>query len=173
LHLPSDILVPQVWVCVNKLRHELDAIAIVEYDKLHSALSEQVFCAHEIPVLAYDNSWNAVEQRRSGAHDARAQGTDERQCGPVAAPSGIANADDLSVRSGIAGLHAEIVSARDDATFSVNQDGADGQSTLPQSRLCFLQRLLQQTCVIHMPPAILHGARVLPGYRRSMEVRDF
>jgi len=36
----SNILVPQVWVCLDELPHYLNALLVIEQDEIHSVLPE-------------------------------------------------------------------------------------------------------------------------------------
>ena len=119
--LPSlpNIFVPKVGVGADELAHQLNAVRIVEDGDVDTVLAEEVFRAEKVLILADDDAGNAVEQGRAGAHDAGAERADESEVGPVAAASGVAKTDGLGVRSGVSGLDAEVVSARDDVAVTV------------------------------------------------------
>src|SRR5262249_10697504 len=91
--------------------HHLDAFWVINNGALDAMAREEILGAEKGLVLTDDDSWNLVEQRGSGAHDTRAQRTHQNETVPVGAASGVADAHHLRMRSGIAGLHTEIVAA--------------------------------------------------------------
>src|SRR5215469_814340 len=95
-------------------------------------LAQEVLRSQEVLILAYNHARNAIEQGSPGTHDARAECADERQLGPVAATSSLANADRLGMSCRITRLHPPIVSARDDLPALVGEHRSNRQSAFSQ-----------------------------------------
>ncbi len=57
-----DIFVPEIWVSLNEVRHQADAIRIIEHNKFDSVLPEEILSAEEVPILANDDARNAIKQ---------------------------------------------------------------------------------------------------------------
>ena len=106
----------------DEAAHHLHTFRIVENCERDSGLSKQVFRPEKIAVLADDDGGNAEEQRRPRAHDARAEGAYESELAPVAAASGIADANDFSMCRGVAGLNSQIVAARDHLPKTIREN---------------------------------------------------
>src|SRR6059058_2161913 len=67
----ADVLVPQVRMRGDELRHQGDTVEVVGDDHLDPSATEQVLAAYERAVLPHDDARDAVEQDRAGAHVAR------------------------------------------------------------------------------------------------------
>lgn len=134
----------------NEGLHHLNAPRIVHYRELHVVLGEKIFRAHKGFVLPDDNASNAIKQRRTGTHDTGAKGAGEGKLRPIAAATGIADADCFGVGGGVAGLHAQVVAARYDcARGHVRQRRADRQTAFGQTLLGLFNRDLQQVLIGH------------------------
>src|SRR5207248_1416606 len=115
----TDIFIPQLGMLADECLHHLDTFGIIDHSALHAMARKKVLGAEEGLVLSDNDAGNFVEQSGSGAHDAWAQGADQSEAMPVSAAPSIADADDFCVGSGIAGLHAKIMSARKDFSVGV------------------------------------------------------
>src|SRR5262249_10745277 len=105
-----------------KAAHHFYALRIVEHFDGNASLYKQMLSSKKIAVLADDDCRNAEEQRRSCAHDARTQRADQSELMPIAAASGVADADDFGVGGRIAGLNAQVVAAGNDVSRAVGEN---------------------------------------------------
>ncbi len=74
----------------DEIPHEFYTGRVVNDRKLDPVLAKQVLGSQKILVFSDDDPRDAVEQRRSRAHDARAKRADQCEFGPVATASGVA-----------------------------------------------------------------------------------
>src|SRR5947209_8012670 len=70
----ADVLVPQVGVGTDELRHQPDALRVVGDFERHAPGAEVVFRPPEGPVLPDDDLRDLVQQRGAAAHVARGEG---------------------------------------------------------------------------------------------------
>ncbi len=133
----------------NEVPHQLNAILIVDDGKFNPVLAEEVFGSEEVLVFSDDDAGDAIEQRRTGAHDAGTEGADEDEFVPVSTAAGVANADSFGVSGGISGLDAKVVTSGYDASIACGKDGADGESALAKSSAGFRQRFQQKSFMGH------------------------
>ena len=134
----------------DEAAHQRLALAIVEIDELHTGSGEQILSAFEVSVLADDHRTNFEEQRRSGAHHAGTQRTDQHELVPVSPPPGVANADHLGMRRRIASLDAQIVSASDDFAIPFRKYRSDRQPTFIQTFACLRYRREKKLVIVHV-----------------------
>jgi len=105
----------------DEIFHHLDAVWIIQNYQFHSALSKQIFSAQEILVLADHDARDAIEECRSGTHDAGTERAEQRQFRPVAPATRIAQTYGLGMGGRIPGLHTKIVPAGHDIAGTVRQ----------------------------------------------------
>src|SRR5690348_11854364 len=118
----SNIFIPKIRMPRDKAAHHFHTFRIIEHCNCDSSLSKQVLSSKKIAVLTDDDGWNAEEQRRSCAHDARTQRAYEDELMPIATSSGVPDADDFRVCRGITLLNAQVVSTGDYTTGVVGED---------------------------------------------------
>jgi hypothetical protein len=145
----SDIFIPKVWLGADEIGHHLNAVLVIEYNNLDAALPEQVLGAHEVLVFTDDDARDAIQQRGTGAHDAGAKRTDQRQLWPIAAAACIADADCLGMRGWISSLHSKIVAASDNAALAIRKYRANRQTTFAKACPGLFERLGQQFAIVH------------------------
>lgn len=146
--LSANILVPQIGMLADEVGHYLNAFGVIENYELHTTLAEEVFRAHKIAMFPDDYAWNAIEYRRSRAHNARTERADQGQFVPVAAASGVADANRFGMRRGIAGLDAQIVSAGYEVARMIDENGTNRQSAFSQAETGFSESRLEIGAVI-------------------------
>jgi len=115
-------------VLFDEAAHHLYALRIVEHFDRNPSFSKQVLRSKKIAILTDDDTRNAKQQRRSGAHDAGTQRADENELLPIAAASGVSDADHFGVRGGIAILNSQVVAAGNDVSCAVGENRADRQA---------------------------------------------
>src|SRR5215831_5262275 len=131
LELDADILVPQLRVIADELRHHPHAVRVLQHGHPHTARSQQLLLTHERLVLADHDGADAVKQNRAAAHRA---GRERRVDDGVAIHRGrltssVLERIHLAVQHRAAALHAAIVSTTDDAS-AMDDDRADRDAAL-------------------------------------------
>ena len=106
----------------NKAAHHFHALRIVDHSDRNASLRKQMLSSKKIAVLADDDRRNAEKQRRSRAHNAWTERADQSELLPIAAASGVADADDFGVGGRIAGLNAQVVAAGNDVSRAVGEN---------------------------------------------------
>lgn len=134
---------------MDEFAHDLNTVSVVENDQIYSMLPKQILRAHKVSILSDNDAGNSVQQCRAGTHDAGTESADQSQVGPVATASGIPQAHCFGVRSRVAGLNAQIMTAGHDPPLTVGQDRSDGQTAFLQAFSGFDECFLQQRVIIH------------------------
>src|SRR4051812_17363092 len=122
----ADVLVPQLRVRRDELRHQRHAVEVAGHDDVDATAAQQVLGAHERAVLPHHDPRDAVEQDRAGAHVARREGGVHRR-GPVdprMQPAGVLQRVGLPVPDRAALLDAAVVTGTEHATVG-DEHGAD------------------------------------------------
>src|SRR5918999_892011 len=152
-----DVLVPELRVRRDELRHETDAPVVLEHVDGHASRAQQLFLARERAILADDHARDPVEENGAGAHRARRERRIDRAL-PVhdgrLAPRRLERVH-LAVQHGAATLHAAVVPAPADAAV-VHEHRADRDASLAQTALGFGDRGAHEL-VSHVA-GLRHGA---------------
>src|SRR2546426_8679807 len=167
--LRADIFRPQGRMGPNEPCHQLLAPRVLKHFHRYPTAAKQVFLAAKRSIFANHHTRNAVKENRTAAHRTwRERGVN----GAVAIDAarlttGIFERVHLAVQHDTALLHPPIVATAENLPV-VNEHRADGDTSLGQPALCFLDRGSQE--FLHR--ALLSGGDVgrLTAWRRPSVV---
>src|SRR3989442_6393343 len=143
--LRADIFRPQGRVGSNELRHQLLAPRVLKHFHRYPTAAKQVFLAAKRLIFANHHTRNAVKENRTAAHRTwRERGVHDAVAIDAARlTTGILERVRLAVENDAALLHPPIVATAENLPV-VNEDRADGDTSLGQPALRFLDRRSQE-----------------------------
>src|SRR6266849_10194112 len=132
----ADVLVPELRIRCDELRHQSDAGVVLKDLNGDSALSQEVLFAHERSILSDDDPWNAVQQNRTGTHRARRERCvdDRLAIDGSRLSSGVLECVYLAMQCRAASLDAAIVAPANDRS-AMHDHRSDRNPALAQSLL--------------------------------------